>query len=306
MKQYIILSFFLLFCSMQITNAQEWFPIGAKWTYSVIYPHTFPPLIDIETVYCKGDTLINGISAKILVGGNTVCSWVIQNENYLYHNKENDVLYMYWDEEFRPLFDFNKNKGETYYSYYYDIDNETGKWGLYAHLITVDTVIVIVLDGVPIRQQFFTSTNNNYIGYKGAAIEFIVNFYSFYPENFGTCDMEQSERLRCFESHYFNYHEKPEYEIYGCDYNLKVNENLPINVITIYPNPATDFIKIKNIEKLNLSNYEIEIFDIMGRRQKAESRKQKAEDEMEIDISHLQAGYYFLKIDNQLFKIIKN
>ena len=84
-------------------------------------------------------------------------------------------------------------------------------------------------------------------------------------------------------------------------YGNGICENKIADILIVYPNPATDFIKIKNIEELNLSNYEIEIFDIMGRRQKAESRRQKTEDEMEIDISHLKAGYYFIKIvDSQI------
>jgi len=71
----------------------------------------------------------------------------------------------------------------------------------------------------------------------------------------------------------------------------------------IYPNPTSGKFKITNYE---LRMGCIEIFDIMGRRQKAEGRRQKTEDEMLINISHLLPGIYFLKIDNQTIKIIKN
>jgi len=46
---------------------------------------------------------------------------------------------------------------------------------------------------------------------------------------------------------------------------VKIKENSKNIDIDVYPNPATDYLKIKNIEELNLSNYEIEIFDVYGR-----------------------------------------
>jgi len=85
--------------------------------------------------------------------------------------------------------------------------------------------------------------------------------------------------------------------------NLKVNDWNNNRNIVIYPNPT--------IGELRITNYELrmgipEIFDVIGRRQKAEGRRQNAGGELVIDISHLQSGIYFLKIDNHTFKIIKN
>jgi hypothetical protein len=48
----------------------------------------------------------------------------------------------------------------------------------------------------------------------------------------------------------------------------------------------------------------IEIFDIFGRKQKAEGRKQKAEDEVVLDVSSLPAGIYFVKVKNNEQKFI--
>jgi len=45
-------------------------------------------------------------------------------------------------------------------------------------------------------------------------------------------------------------------------------------------------------------------YDI-GRKQKAESRKQKTEDEIVIDISHLPAGVYFVKVATEQGEITK-
>ena len=71
--------------------------------------------------------------------------------------------------------------------------------------------------------------------------------------------------------------------------------------ITIYPNPTTGQLTIKN-EKLTIKN--IEIFDIVGKR--VMSSESPMSPETTINISHLSNGMYFLKVDNKTFKIIKN
>jgi hypothetical protein len=53
----------------------------------------------------------------------------------------------------------------------------------------------------------------------------------------------------------------------------------------------------------------VEIYDVMGRRQKAESRRQNAEGNIELDISNLPAGVYLVRIQTQngvvMRKVIK-
>jgi len=74
--------------------------------------------------------------------------------------------------------------------------------------------------------------------------------------------------------------------------------------LTVYPNPTTGELRITS-DELRIEN--VEVFDIYGRKlieQKAEGRKQKA-----LDISELQPGVYFIKIqtDNEITtkKIVK-
>jgi len=63
--------------------------------------------------------------------------------------------------------------------------------------------------------------------------------------------------------------------------------------LKIYPNPTTRELKIESGE---LRIEHIDIYDVEGRKQITESRKQKAEREIVIDISHLPAGVYFVKV----------
>jgi len=54
----------------------------------------------------------------------------------------------------------------------------------------------------------------------------------------------------------------------------------------------------------------VEVFDVFGRKQKGESRRQKGERNVKIDISLLPAGVYFVKITTEagitMRKVIKN
>ena len=90
--------------------------------------------------------------------------------------------------------------------------------------------------------------------------------------------------------------------VYGCDsifelnlmYRTSIVERQLLN-IRIYPNPTSSQL---TIESGQLTIDKIEIFDVMGRLQIAESRKQNRE--MIVDISHLPTGIYFLKIKTKI------
>jgi hypothetical protein len=51
---------------------------------------------------------------------------------------------------------------------------------------------------------------------------------------------------------------------------------------------------------------EIEVYYIFGRIQKVESRRsQIAPSQIEINISHLPSGIYFLRVENEVVKVVK-
>ena len=71
---------------------------------------------------------------------------------------------------------------------------------------------------------------------------------------------------------------------------------------TIYPNPTSGELRIENGE-LRITN--VEIFDVYGKRHEG-AKARKGEGEIVLNISHLPAGIYFLRIDGQTVKVIKN
>jgi hypothetical protein len=72
-----------------------------------------------------------------------------------------------------------------------------------------------------------------------------------------------------------------------------INENERGATFTVYPNPAKGELRIENGEWRIMN---VEVYDVFGRKQKAESRRQKAESEMVINVSNLSAGIYFIKL----------
>jgi len=96
--------------------------------------------------------------------------------------------------------------------------------------------------------------------------------------------------------------------------SLGIDENIKNNTLlfSVYPNPTTGELRIRRErvdEWASGQVIEIDVFDVFGRKQKAESRRQKAEREVVIDISHLSQGIYILRItaDGNIYtkKVIK-
>ena len=78
----------------------------------------------------------------------------------------------------------------------------------------------------------------------------------------------------------------PEYN--ECDMPFAVEDNSITNEITVYPNPASDVIKILNDNNLNITN--VEIIDLTGRTVLI------TDNANDIDISSIPEGQYFVKI----------
>ena len=100
---------------------------------------------------------------------------------------------------------------------------------------------------------------------------------------------------------------------------VKVVENKWQDII-VYPNPTEGELTITNRSpvrgKLSEANYElritgVEVFDVYGRRQKAELRQRSAskssrqKEEWVVDVSHLHSGLYFIKINTDAGELIK-
>ncbi len=73
-------------------------------------------------------------------------------------------------------------------------------------------------------------------------------------------------------------------------------------ILKIYPNPAKEQLTIIGLDKLNINK--IEIFDISGKVLKTIDVYQTSE-ELKINISDLNEGIYFIKLENYVGKFVK-
>ncbi|MBQ2498613.1 MAG: T9SS type A sorting domain-containing protein [Bacteroidales bacterium] len=84
------------------------------------------------------------------------------------------------------------------------------------------------------------------------------------------------------------------------DYHFGIDEN-EASAFTIYPNPATDAVTIDcDPAKMQFITSQIELMDIRG--QMIDIRVK----DNQIDVSNLQNGIYFIKIGNDIVKLIIN
>jgi hypothetical protein len=95
-----------------------------------------------------------------------------------------------------------------------------------------------------------------------------------------------------------------EFNIVGVNVGIETIVNAAFK---IFPNPTMGELRIMNY-KLRITD--VEIFDVFGRKQKTERRRQKAESEIVMDILSLPTGVYFVKIYTEkgmvVEKVIKN
>jgi Leucine-rich repeat (LRR) protein len=80
------------------------------------------------------------------------------------------------------------------------------------------------------------------------------------------------------------------------------NSTQEASTIQIYIDPTHNQLRITNYK---LRDEEIEIFDVLGRKQNVVAKYILPSTEATIDISHLQAGIYYIRINNKLNKILK-
>ena len=81
-----------------------------------------------------------------------------------------------------------------------------------------------------------------------------------------------------------------------------INEPSITSTFTLYPNPTTGQLTIvMNNEQLTMNN--VEIYSVTG--QLLQSKIVNLQSKIEIDVSHLASGMYFLKIGNKTVKFVK-
>ncbi|MDR1758871.1 MAG: choice-of-anchor J domain-containing protein [Bacteroidales bacterium] len=86
--------------------------------------------------------------------------------------------------------------------------------------------------------------------------------------------------------------------------NTGIQNFVPPIYFTIYPNPVTHQLQIKNNSLNEIKD--IEIYSFTGQKVNAFTKRVNENGVCTIDVSHLPSGVYFLKIDRKITKFTKN
>jgi len=281
--------------------AQTWFPVGAEWTYKTISPFSYPDHFNITSIKSIKDTVINGQIATV-ISGSTICS-VFPLEQIFYYNSTEDIVYVLIEEEFRPYFDFNKNSGESYFMYFPNFDTQILDLPYDSIEILIDSITTKIIDGQELRVQYSKGYNKYYF-FRGPIIEYIGGVDGFSPES-TICDMTLFAGLHCYSDETLSYFSNPIFQTQGCDYILQVPSYEEPHKLSVYPNPANEYIKLES----DIGFAKIEIYNILGKC--VLSQKNFNNNSVIIDIQSLHSGNYYVKVtlitDNILIhKFIKN
>jgi len=328
----VTISFLLsAFCFLPHSSAlaQNSFPTSnAIWNYKVTASDWFSGKQGERNVYytiCGTDTINDIVYSKLYTTFDTIICGENLGQFLGYFRQNGEKIYFLpyvyyfepgygWRSEFGSeflLYDFGLSIGETIdldYGFYYRFwNNDKIKHEFieqYKRLIVNNIYIVNGKKVIDLGEDIWYEGIGSIFGLfhkgmpalDGYSFGFILNCFKY---NDTVKYLNNSDCNKCFCKNYVDIKE-----------HIKDFDN-----INIYPNPTTGELRIMNYELRNatpigvssakiIMNYELQLFDATGRMQNAECKMQNGK--IVIDISHIQSGIYFLKIDNQTFKIIKN
>lgn len=300
MKNIILL--FVLFNGLTM-QAQIWADSGATWHYNF---QNFN-LEGYSELSYQGDTLIQGIEVKKILKRLNYVDFVLEEElldvfyGYEYMYSDSDRVYQFIDNEFKILYDFSVQIGDTITLFLSDVDMDAFACNI-GHAIVTETGVENV-NGEELRFYVIETIEEFDTHFNGKIIENIgaIDHYMFSEPYCIITDVIRGP-LRCYQDDDFELYMNPEYVGY-CDSLADIDTSIPSISLTnfdlsISPNPA------KNTIHLKLNN------NTQAKRIRVYSIKGKVIMDIEfistLDISQLQNGIYLLEVkDNDGFKDVK-
>lgn len=270
LRKFAVLAIVTLSISLSL-NAQEWYILG-KYMWSA--PHPTGEFREIH--YVGEDVVIVGLEYQTIY---------IQNPNSgtslagAFRNEDEQVYYCKWngssyDEEVL-LYDYSLEVGDTF-------NDEDDHWMQVTEVSTITDLLGVHRKKLTFKFNGLEDATEFWIEGVGSSKGFMyVGMYEPVHNSDG-----EMYHLLCYHLDSDVAFVNPEYN--ECDLPYSTAENTVGSNVTIYPNPASDFVNILNDNKLNITN--IEIIDLTGRIVMSTDKAQN------INISKLSEGQYFVKI----------
>ncbi|TVR76432.1 MAG: T9SS C-terminal target domain-containing protein [Saprospirales bacterium] len=275
---------------------EEFAPLGAKWWY-----RTFASNCEHDnnffTVEAKKDTLINNRLSRILE-----IDWNDRPDKFstlIVHSNEGRV-YFFEDEEFKLLYDFSLQPGDTLWHHIpknrmsldvgFTHDEQIPYFSEESPFpFTLTAIDTVELNGYTTRQFNFLPA-----GIFDLWMPIVVEPVGNLEALIAMVDIRPASNncfgyLRCYSDHRFNYQFSSE------DCTMTNVDDIPIPNIRIYPNPVVDILYISWFEDFNSNNYKI--FNVSGQMVKS------GEFTNTILVEDLLSGVYILHLfsnDHQL------
>lgn len=294
-------TFLLLVISFAL-NAQDFAPVGAIWYYTVEQAFSWPGEQNYMTIEATKDTSINGQSCTELQSTMVFCDGTGSYVCWVYYS--DSIVYFYDDSVgyFQILYNYKAKPNDSWTIIY--PTNFSEKDTL---LITVNSIGSMFINSIPVKvlNVNYSSVHqttycySSKIAEKIGDISFLFNFHYYAI----ACDGDYLAGLRCYEDPVIGKYTTPNWTM-PCDtiIHYGIDENNLTNKALVFPNPASNFIRVNNIS----GQLEYTLINIMG----YVLKKGFVMPEGEIDISSFLDGIYLLELtdgnNKSYLRIIKN
>jgi hypothetical protein len=289
MKTILAISITLL-CAIKAL-AQDFAPLGATWYYT----ETFFSSGDINFLQIESakDTVISDKNCHALLKHDYLLCTGRQGEEFVY--AEDSVAYFYDQafDEFQVLFDLKAKKDSSWIIKIKQADMDD------TLTVSVDSTDYAEMNSRMLKRLYVTYTSNyrdkgkivwQYTSQIIETIGDIQYLFNIYPWWSGACDENYPGGLRCYNDPNLGSYETGIAE--SCDYTqifTKSSQKEGNTPFTIYPNPATDQVKLDSHNNLE---YSFMVTDQQGR--KLQGREFLSA--IQIDLSGYAKGIYFVTV----------
>ena len=289
-KNNLIILLLLLVVSYNLKAQTEFAPVGAEWYYN--YNNFWN--VGYVKITSESDTIIDNVFCKKLVKSIHVYDYVSYNEKkgvfgYEYLTQINDSVMIYSDGEFKKLYDFSAEIGDTllipglghYEEFTHGTAVVTGKGFMEFEGESLRYIDLKHLEDTPWQFSCYHNYDN---GYNTARIcEKIGNISGYLlPEKYFIVDDDEGGALRCYSEGELSLKFTDE----ECDY---VPESIPF--------PYTPFPTENAQWSVNNEKYALYGDTIINEKKYSKVYKQTADEAFEFDIDKAE---YFCAIRNDV------
>ncbi len=284
----------------EVTAQKEFAPLGSEWYYSKVEDWNPPDEGYVKFTTIK-DTTINDKPTRIIERVYYNSNGETENWTDEYIHQSGDTVFYFRDGEFRILFNFSLEKGDTM-QFYSDDFNPCGSVEKIGFVV-IDSLYMQTINEIALKTFLCSPTENSPWEYYRIA-EGIGHYSGFYPRFNNTCDIQdfipEIGELRCYSDNelgFVNIWNNPCDTI--IDYKVFIDDLKVDNYFTIYPNPSDQILQIKSNNADELIRA-IEIYSMNGQ---IILKKYIQKINCTIDLSSILAGIYLIKIKSVSDKI---